>query len=132
MRVAHRNTKFRHQWKDSFKWLDGVKDDPFSAKCTICECVFRINSSGITQVKNHSATKKHETLWKESTLKGKLISDANNNVSLKTGKLYRMEKSNRKVRNVLSNENISVLFFIFFSSFFVSLLYYRTCFCSFV
>lgn len=92
MQVGHRNTKYRHQWKNSYKWLDEVKDDPFSAKCTICECVFRINSSGVTQVKNHSATKRHETLLKVSLSTGKLVSDANNNVSLKTSKLHQIKK----------------------------------------
>lgn len=92
MQVGHRNTKFRRQWKDSFKWLTEVKGDPFSAKCTICECVFRVNSSGITQVKDHSATKRHDTLLMESLSTGKLVSDANNNVSLKTSKLYRSKR----------------------------------------
>lgn len=89
--VAHRDSKFRPKWKDSYKWLEEVKDDQLSAKCTICNCVFRINSSGITQVKNHGTTKKHENLLREALSTGKLVTDENKNVSLKTSKFYRIK-----------------------------------------
>lgn len=86
-KLVHRNTKYRSDWQKSFKWLQEVKDNPHSAKCTICGSDFRINSSGITQVRVHSESKRHQKLEKESLSIVKLLPDANNNISIKTSKL---------------------------------------------
>ena len=52
-------TKYKKIWEENHTWLTGVKEDADSAKCTMCKSIFRIDGSGVSQVKIHESSKKH-------------------------------------------------------------------------
>ena len=64
-----RETRFSADWLSSTdgngdtisQWCEGVRDDPFSAKCTVCCKTFSIANMGIGQLQAHCQGKKHQT-----------------------------------------------------------------------
>lgn len=41
-------------WENDFKWVVSVPGNKYSAKCTICETTFSVESSGRTSVLSHA------------------------------------------------------------------------------
>ena len=44
---------YQASWEETYEWLAPVKTDPKSAHCKICVKSFRIDNSGLSQVKSH-------------------------------------------------------------------------------
>jgi len=67
-----RDTKFSAEWLRSTdrngdtisQWCEGVRDDPCSARCTVCCKTFSIAIMGIGQLQARSEGKKHQTAMK--------------------------------------------------------------------
>lgn len=81
-------TKYNSIWESTYEWLEEVKEDVFSAKCKICKCNFKINGSGIGQIKIHSASKKHTkavTIINGHSNQLTLCTTENNTLQMSTG-----------------------------------------------
>ncbi|KAG4072228.1 hypothetical protein HA402_005950 [Bradysia odoriphaga] len=59
---------YSSDWEKSYKWLKKSSDSGMAA-CKICNLTFRIDNSGLCQVKSHEKSKKHIT--SSDTLAGK-------------------------------------------------------------
>ena len=59
---------YRPAWESQLTWIKKDKN-PNSAFCKVCQVSFRIDNSGLSQVKKHGNTKAHEE--KETLLSGK-------------------------------------------------------------
>lgn len=55
------STKYSSEWEKTYNWLQRCPSDTSSAKCKICNCTFKVNGSGISQVKSHASSKKHSS-----------------------------------------------------------------------
>ena len=53
-------TCYSSLWEKEFRWLTNVQYDKYSAMCTMCQKVFKIDGSGISQVRSHGASQKHK------------------------------------------------------------------------
>ena len=47
-------TKYCNKWEKTYPWLGKVNQDEYSAYCKLCLKSFRIDNSGISQVKSHA------------------------------------------------------------------------------
>lgn len=79
------NTKtcYNSVWKKQYNFLESVAGDVYSARCTACKNTFKIGNSGISQVKQHVISEKHQYIIQ--TLEGhtsQLIFNTNTNDSL--------------------------------------------------
>lgn len=53
------STKYSSEWERSFSWLKKCPSDTSSAMCKACNSTFKIDGSGIAQVKSHNKSVKH-------------------------------------------------------------------------
>ena len=70
---------YRPAWESQFTWIKKDKN-PNSAFCNVCQVSFRINNSGLSQVKTHGCTKGHkdkETLFSTKISQRVLVSKDN-------------------------------------------------------
>lgn len=68
MNSKNKKVSYRPAWEREFSWVQ--KDNkPEYAYCKVCESSFRINNSGLSQVRTHSKTQSHKE--KESLKSGK-------------------------------------------------------------
>ena len=58
------NCQYKKAWEDPFPWISPVQSDKRSASCSICLKTFRIDNSGIGQVKSHARS--HESGTKKN------------------------------------------------------------------
>ena len=58
-----RKTSYLSKWEKDYQWLTSVKkkNDKYSACCKLCLKSFRIDGSGIFQVKSHENSKSHKS-----------------------------------------------------------------------
>lgn len=56
---SKRSTKYNSAWESQFKWLKPDKESVFSAFCELCKKTFKIDGSGISQVKVHEKGERH-------------------------------------------------------------------------
>lgn len=54
-----RNTVYNKCWEQTYNWIAPVIEDETLAFCKLCSKTFRINNSGIQQVKQHAGSVKH-------------------------------------------------------------------------
>ena len=47
-------TKYCNKWEKTYPWHGKVNQDEYSAYCKLCLKSFRIDNSGISQVKSHA------------------------------------------------------------------------------
>ena len=57
--------KYQKAWEKDYPWVSSVRTDPQSAYCGICLKSFKINNSGVGQLKSHS--KCHESGKRKET-----------------------------------------------------------------
>ena len=82
--------KYQKAWGKDYPWVSSVRTDPQSTYCGICLKSFKINSSGVCQLKSHSkcheSGKRKETAlnwenqWRQSwvgVLQGEFIGSIN-------------------------------------------------------
>ena len=55
-------TSYCPDWEKEFEWLSACKDDKYSAMCKICNKTFSISGSGISQMKYHNISEKHQNV----------------------------------------------------------------------
>ena len=80
--MSNKNTKFNHSWKEKYDWLQEVKGDVYSARCSICRKPFSIKNRGISQVHQHEITEESHTKIAREMKKQKTFFTANNKVSV--------------------------------------------------
>lgn len=52
-------TKFCMEWKKKWPFIDSVRGDPYSFRCTVCSKNLSCGHQGSTDVRDHVATKRH-------------------------------------------------------------------------
>lgn len=53
------STKYSSEWAKSYPWVAKCETDVSSAKCSICNCTFRIDNGGLSHCTRHSKSSKH-------------------------------------------------------------------------
>lgn len=82
------DTNYSKSWEVTYPWIEAVPNDKFSAKCKICKTVFKINGSGVGQIKIHAATKKHDsltTIISGTSSQSVLFGNANSQIQMTQG-----------------------------------------------
>ena len=82
--MSKNKVSYRPCWESNYSWIKKDKNAG-QAYCSICKTSFRIDNSGLSQVKSHAKSAGHTA--KEQLLEGKtnqrvLVSASNNTVSL--------------------------------------------------
>ncbi|HBK83113.1 MAG TPA: hypothetical protein DDZ41_05875 [Flavobacterium sp.] len=82
------NTYYNKNWEDEFNWIKAVPDNNLEGNCVICNKNFRINGSGIGQVKSHSRSKCHQDKQKllDDSTQSRFQTNTNNSLELSTAK----------------------------------------------
>lgn len=52
-------TKYSPEWTKKYAWVEKCSDDVTSAKCSTCNCTFKISNAGLAQCRAHANSKKH-------------------------------------------------------------------------
>ena len=60
-------TCYQTKWQESFPWLARVKSDIYKAYCKQCLKTFRIDGSGIAQVRSHAKCHKKDEFGTQRT-----------------------------------------------------------------
>ena len=50
------NTTYKKSWEKDYPWLQAFRDDTFAAFCKHCCKKFKIDGSGVSQVRSHAKT----------------------------------------------------------------------------
>ena len=84
MRKTKKKVSYRSSWESDFTWIQKDKDSS-NAYCKVCNSSFRIDNSGLSQVKAHASADSHKK--KVQLLAGKtsqrvIVSTSRNNLSL--------------------------------------------------
>jgi len=65
---------YRNAWQFKGRsWLKPSKEDKDKAYCSLCKSDFRINNSGLAQVKHHEGTEKHDRLFKDANANSSFV-----------------------------------------------------------
>ena len=57
--MSKRKTAHREEWEIDFNWLTKCTENISKAYCTICKRSFKIDNSGLAQVRAHADTDCH-------------------------------------------------------------------------
>ena len=80
-------TKYSFKWEEKFRWVT-KSEEPDSAKCTLCNKSFRIDGSGVSQIKSHQRSKTHQEKENPDTNQRTfVVNSKTNHVSLSSGTL---------------------------------------------
>lgn len=64
--MAPRLTKFNYKWKNIYAWIDSMPEDNHRAYCKLCKRDFSIGVRGENKVKEHQASRDHQTALEKS------------------------------------------------------------------
>ena len=80
-------TKYLFKWEEKFRWVT-KSEEPDSAKCTLYNKSFRIDGSGVSQIKSHQRSKTHQEKENSDTNQRTfVVNSKTNHVSLSSGTL---------------------------------------------
>ena len=85
--MSKKKVSYRSCWENDYSWIKKDKNCGY-AYCSSCRSSFRIDNSGLSQVKTHASSASHKA--KEQLLDGKtsqrvLVSTSSNTMSLSSG-----------------------------------------------
>ncbi|KAF0688135.1 Uncharacterized protein FWK35_00037515, partial [Aphis craccivora] len=109
--IKHRAQKFRSEWllvDELKKWLCPVNDDPFKAKCKICNCTM---VAELTNIKSHGKGSSHRKILACKEFKKKPCKTIESFITTKTDSKFdvQVKSAEIKLTAFINEHNIAFL-----------------------
>lgn len=112
--AQHSKTRYQVKWEKEYPFLKPVPGNDYSAKCTYCSAVFKVDKQGVQQVKSHASGKKHHekaAIFEGSGSQTRLVQGNRDNDRMGLSQIPTMSKLTRD-QEIQNAEIIQALSFV--------------------